>query len=216
MAIPAPAQTRAVPAVAVKRRPPGVFKDGGGSAADQCAQEFPKGLWHMTMEGDEEAPCSLNLPNGVFIRLWKGEIVTTETEGDFMRGIVRVYTSGLPYRLIGDERHLIEPNLTADVIVEDNFTHILSREGRTSVISCEVSGEQDCIHRGFNLLEGDVITLQRDGQLYAWEDAEGHDLSLQSDGGCSVSNGRPSSLWLILLALWTLTWLRRHQFKHDS
>lgn len=214
MAIPAPAQTKAVPAVAVKRRTPGVLKDGGGGTAVECAEELPDGSWRMVMTGDEEAPCSLNLPNGVFIRLWEGEIVTTETEGDFMRGIVRVYTSGLPYRLIGDERHLIEPNATADIVVKDHFTHILSREERTSVIACEMSEDEACMHRGFTLLEGDVITLQRDGHLYAWEDAEGNDLTMKS-GGCSVSNGRPPNLW-VLLALWTLMWLRRRSVKRDS
>ncbi|MBD3156869.1 hypothetical protein GF369_03500 [Candidatus Peregrinibacteria bacterium] len=213
MAIPAPAQTRAVPAVAVKRLTPGVLKDGGGSAS-QCQEELPDGKWRMVMTGEEDKPCNLNFNNGVFIRLWEGEIVTTESEGNFMRGIVRVYTSGLPYRLIGDERHLIEPNATADIVVKDNFTHILSKEGRTSVIACELSEDEACMRRGFALLEGDMITLQRDGQLYAWEDAEGHDLTMKS-GGCSVSKGRPPCLWVIL-ALWTLMWLRRRSVKRDS
>lgn len=215
MAIPASAQTSAVPAVAVKRRPPGVLKDGGGGAIE-CAELLSEGRWRMVMTGDEEHPCSLNLPNGLFIRLWEGEFVTTETEGDFMRGIVRVYTSGLPYRLIGDKRHLIEPHATADIVIEDRFTHILSKEGRTAVIACEMSEDEACMHRGFTLLEGDMITLQRNGQLYAWEDAEGHDLTMKSSGGCSVGKGRPPNLWIILALIWTLTWLKRRSVKRDS
>lgn len=198
--------------------PDGVQKDGGGSVI-QCVEELPDGSLKMSVDGYSEIPCSLNLPNGVFLRLWQGEIITTATEGSCTHGtMARVYTSGLPFKLFGDQRHLIEPNATVEIVIEEHLTHVLSKEGRTSVVACEVSEDSACVRRGFTLLEGDLITLMREGQVYAWENAEGDDLTLESDGGCSVgprqSGSRPS-LWIIMM-IWTLMWLRRRSMMRNS
>ncbi len=202
-----------VPAVAVKRPTPGVLKNGD-SGVIQCAEELPDGSWRMVMEGFSDSPCNLNLPNGVFLRLWEGEIITTEVEGNFAHGTTaRVYTSGLPYHLFGDQRHLIEPNAIIEIVIEEGLTHILSKEGRTSVVACEVSEDSACVRRGFTLLEGDLISLMREGQVYAWENADGDDLTLESNGGCSVGTGSRPSFWIVLM-MWTLmVWLRRRSKK---
>lgn len=207
--------SRAPAAEAVRRPIPGVQKDGSGSVV-QCAEELPDGSWRMVMDEYSDSPCNLNLPNGVFLRLWQGEILTTETEGDLVHGTVaRVYTSGLPYRLFGDQRHLIEPNAIVEIVIEEHLTHILSKEGRTSIIACGVSEDSACVQRGFTLLEGDIITLMREGQVYAWENADGDDLTLESNDGCSVGNDSRSSLWIVLV-IWTLAWSRRRRMVHDS
>lgn len=210
-------QSVRVPAgAAVSSPPPGVQKDGGGSVI-QCVEELPDGSWRMAMDEYSDSPCNLNLPNGVFLRLWKGEIITTELDGDFAHGtMARVYTSGLSYHLFGDQRHLIEPNATVELVIEEHLTHILSKEGRTSVVACGVSEDSACVRRGFTLLEGDMITLMREGQVYAWENAEGDDLTLEDTGGCSVGGGSPPSLWMGILILWTMAWLRRRSMVRDS
>ena len=205
-----------VPKAVATRHPPGVQKDGGGSVI-QCVEELPDGSWRMAVDEYSDSPCNLNLPNGVFIRLWQGEVITTELKGDFAYGtIARVYTSGLPFKLFGDQRHLIEPNATIEIVIEDGLTHIFSKEGRTSVIACGVSEDSACVRRGFTLLEGDKITLMREGQVYSWENAEGDDLTLENTGGCSVGNGSQPSLWTVLLVMWTILWLRRRSMVRDS
>lgn len=168
------------------------------------------------MTGNELEPCRLNFSDGLHIRLDEGEIITTNREGNAMHGILRVYTSGLPYRLFGDQRHLIEANAIIDVVIEDTFTHVLSKEGQTSVIACETSEDNACIRRGFTLLEGDRITLTRDGQVYTWENFEGDDLTLEGSGGCSVGGNAKPSLWAIMALLWTLMWFRRRRVLRDS
>lgn len=212
-AIPAPARDRKVPAgidVGMKSFA-GVLKAEGDVDDIDCMELLPDGTIRMVMVGDELAPCRLGYASGLMLRLDKGYFVTSETKGDLTTGLLRAYTSGLPYRIIGDSRHLIEPNATADIVVEDSFTHVLSKEGSTSVIACEASEDPACIRRGFLLLQGDTITLQRDGQVYAWENSQGDDLSLKEQGGCSTGNGRTSSPWVMAL-FWTLTlWLRRRR-----
>ncbi|MBA4336439.1 hypothetical protein C0416_01520 [bacterium] len=212
VAIPATARDRKVPAGIAASTISAVLKNVDTDSDDiDCMELLPDGTVRMVMTGDEPSPCRLGYASGLMLRLDKGYFVTSETEGILTQGLLRAYTSGIPYRIIGDSRHLVEPNATADIVVEENFTHVLSKEGETSVIACEMSEDPACIKRGFLLLEGDMITLQRDGQVYAWENSQGDDLSLKEQGGCSTGKGRTSSPWIMMALFWTLMWLRRRK-----
>jgi hypothetical protein len=216
LAITGPARDNHVSAGAAKRLTPNnaIFKVGEGV---ECVQELLDGSWQATGAGEIEPPCIFNVPSGVLLKIWEGEVNTTKTVGKITRGMIRVYTSGLPYRLIGDTRHLVEPNATIDVVIEDDLTHILSKEGETSVIACSEAEDSTCVKRGFFLLEGDRITLQRDGQVYAWENSEGDDLTMTDNGGCNVGVGKStqSKPWLMVLIL-TLLWLKRRERRTYS
>lgn len=212
LAIPATARDRKVPAVAVNlSNVSGVLKNGDTDSELDCMELLPDGRVRMVMTGDEPVPCRLGFASGLQIRLDEGELVTSETEGIFTRGFLRVYTSGIPYRLLGDQKHLVEPSATVDVVVEDSFTHVLSKEGQTTVVACEESDDPACVKRGFFLLQGDFITLERDGQVYDWQNSQGDDLALKEEGGCSTGKGGSSSPWVVLALMWTLMWLRRRK-----
>lgn len=218
-AIFATARASAAPAAAVSRILASGFLKNGDTESDivDCVEQLPEGGFRMVMTGDELEPCRLNFANGLHIRLDEGEIITTSTEGNSIHGMIRIYTSGLPYRLLGDQRHTIEPNATVDVVIEEHLTHVLSKEGETSVIACDVSEDSACVRRGFTLLQGDRITLTRDGQVNSWENSEGDDLTLDSQGGCSVGGKTAkTSLWAILALMWTLLWFRRRSIARDS
>lgn len=195
-------------AVVVKRETQHVFKNGGDGDVIDCVELLPDGSFRVKALGEGFPPCRIGFSSGVQIRVDEGEIITTETEGNSVHGMIRVYTSGLPYRLFGDQVHLIEPNAIADVIVENNLTYIFSKEGDTSVVACEASHEVTCVQREFHLLEGDMLILTKTGHINDWEDSEGNSLSPES-GGCSTGGGAPSNLWV--LVLWTLMWFRRRK-----
>jgi len=216
LAIPGPARDNYVSAGAAKRLTPNnaILKKVGESGV-QCVQDLFDGSWEATGAGKTEDPCVFNVPSGVLLKIWEGTVNTTTTKGRITHGMLRVYTSGIPYRLIGDTRHLIEPNATIDVVIEDNLTHILSKEGETSVVACAEAEDSTCVKRGFFLLQGDRITLQRDGQVYAWENSEGEDLTMMGDGGCNVGKGAGSSPWF-MVAILTLLWLRRRERRTYS
>jgi len=221
-AVPTTAQAKlldtAVAAVLQRKIPQRIFKNSGKERYEivDCVNQLPDGSFRMVMSGEEAASCRLGFTSGVQIRLDKGEIVTTERKGTVIHGIVRIYTSGVPYRVLGDQIHLIRPNATVDVIVENNLTYILSREGNTSVVACG-GDKATCQKRELTLFQGEKIILTKSGQVYDWRNSEG-EILLQEEGGCKVasSGNQANDLWLILvilMAIRTQTWLKRQRQK---
>lgn len=145
---------------------------------------------------------------GTLIRLRQGEMVVTRETGILMRGTARIYTAGIPFSIIGDQVHLIDPDNVLDVIVEGNLTYILSKEGCTDVIGCY---ENEGRSKSFFLEQGDLLVLYRSGSVYAWEDAEGN--SRVSDGCAQGHSKNARGLFWFLPFTAVLLWLRRRSPK---
>jgi len=191
-------------------------KNGGENGDDyiSCVEELVIGEeWVVRQWQDNGAACRFSVPPyGVMVRVDYGEMFVTPSEGIFEYGTARVYTAGIPFRVVGDQSHLISSNDIVDLVVEDGLTSILSEEGETSVISCEMSLDPNCVRRGFYLMKGHFLVLESNGAVYAWEDENYQDI-IPTDSGCNASAGNegpgPSSLltFLCLTALWL--WRRR-------
>lgn len=187
-------------------------KDGDGYIL--CVEELGPDEWVMR-QWDEDGPsCRFALPlDGVFVRLDYGEMLVTPHEGVSTECIARVYTAGAPFEVIGDGAHLIASENIVDVVVQKGTTYILSKEGKTDVISCERAQNPSCVKRGFLLLEGDLLGLESNGDLCVWEDSSGQDLRY-TKGGCNAAAGYPKPSWPGLAAfLLTALWLLRRRKK---
>jgi len=179
-----------------------------GNDRPSCVSEVGEGEYLMSNPEGAEVDC-LFLANeaGTLIRLRQGEMIVQRETGILMHGTARIYTAGIPFSIIGDQAHLIEPDDVVDVIVEGDETLILSKEGCTGVTACFESEKHK---KSYFLEQGDLLVLYRNGVVYAWEDAEGN--SRISDG-CSQANSQSARgfLWFLLLAV--LLRLRRRSLR---
>lgn len=183
-----------------------------------CVEQLGEEEWLMSQWVEDGASCRFSIPPyGVMVRLDYGEMSITPSEGIITQGVARVYTAGMPFRVIGDQVHLVSSNDIVDLIVEDDLTIILSKEGEASVVSCEQSLDPNCVRRGYYLLEGHLLALKSNGALYAWEDEECRDIRPKADGcNASTGNGVQGTPPLITFLFLTALWLWRRQRKRRT
>jgi hypothetical protein len=172
-----------------------------------CVEQLGDEKWLISQWAENGDPCRFSIPPyGVMVRLDYGEMEISPSEGVFTYGLARVYTAGMPFRVIGDQVHTISSNDIVDVEVGDGLTIILSKEGESSVVSCGESPDPDCVRRGFYLLEGHLLALKSNGALYAWEDESGKSIDPTNRGCNAAAKGgaRVKLLFIILTVLWLL------------
>ncbi len=180
-----------------------------------CVEQLGDEKWLMSQWVEDGAPCRFSIPPyGVMVRLDYGEMVITPSEGIFTHGLARVYTAGMPFRVLGDQVHTISSSDIVDIEVGDGLTIILSQKGMTSVVSCGESPDPNCVNRGYYLLEGHLLALKSNGALYAWEDEKFRDIR-PDQGGCNVAKGLGLnwSLHLLTFVILTAMWLLRRRKK---
>lgn len=195
-------------------------KRGGMKNGDNyiiCVEQLGDEEWLMSQWVENGAPCRFSIPPyGVMVRLDYGEMIITPSEGIFTHGLARVYTAGMPFRVLGDQVHTVSSSDIVDIEVGDGLTIILSQEGMTSVVSCGESPDPNCVKRGYYLLEGHLLALKSNGALYAWEDENCRDIR-PDPGGCNVAKGLGLnwSLSFLTFIIFTAMWLlRRCKKRH--
>jgi len=205
--------------VSASPRPSRGGMKNGDNDYELCVETLVDGEeWVMRQWQEDGASCRFSIPPfGVMVRLDYGEMLITQSEGIITQGIARVYTDGMPFRVIGDQVHLVSSNDIVDLVVEDGLTIILSQEGEASVVSCEQSLDPACVRRGYYLLKGHLLALKSNGALYAWEDEECQDIRPNADGcNASAGNGVPGTPPLITFLCLTAMWLWRRQRKRRT
>ncbi len=182
-----------------------------------CVEQLGEEEWLVHQWVEDGAPCRFSIPPyGVMVRLDYGEMIITPSEGMIEHGTARVYTAGMPFRVIGDQAHLVSSNDIVDLVVEDGLTVILSKEGEASVVSCEMSLDPNCVRRGYYLLEGHLLALKSNGALYAWEDEECRDISPKSSGcNAAAGYGGPGPLSLLGFLFLTASWFWRRRSRRS-
>jgi len=187
----------------------GALKDGfNKDSILGCNIETSAETGNLYVEVSQDATsCSLSTPSGVFLVVQDGGAAEVAPQRALLiRGELLVKTASLPFT-IDNSRHVIDPQLTVAVGIQDSLLLVRSLKGDTEILACGAE-HATCSKQVYTLYEGEMLALQNDGEWWAWE-SDGA-LLYNEPAGCSTA-GRDQGGFLaaIMILIFLTLWRRR-------